>query len=71
MLNILENKLIENNFTTKIAETRLALYIYIYIYIVYCILNNKKVNIKNKDSTMSIFNRIDVDIGLSFVACKR
>jgi len=30
MINILENKLIKNNFTIKIAETRLALYIYIY-----------------------------------------
>jgi len=36
MVNILENKLIENNFTTKIAETRLALYIYIYIYRILC-----------------------------------
>ena len=66
MLNILENKLIENNFITKIAKTLVALYIYIYI--VYCVLNNKKINIKNKDSTMSIFNIIDVDIGLSFAA---
>jgi len=66
MVNILENKLIENNFTTKIAETLVALYIYTHI--VYCVLNNKKINIKNKDSTISIFDRIDVDIGLSFVA---
>jgi len=36
MVNILENKLIENNFTTKIAKTLVALYIYIYIsYIVF------------------------------------
>ena len=66
MINILENKLIENNFITKIAKTLVALYIYIYI--VYCVLNNKKINIKNKDSTMSILNEVDVDIGLSFVA---
>jgi len=36
MINILENKLIENNFTTKIAESLMAVYIYIYIsYIVF------------------------------------
>jgi len=36
MVNILENKLIENNFTIKIAESLVALYIYIYIsYIVF------------------------------------
>ena len=28
----------------------------------------EKINIKNKDSTMSILNEVDVDIGLSFVA---
>jgi len=36
MINILENKLIENNFVTKIAKTLMAVYIYIYIsYIVF------------------------------------
>jgi len=31
MIDILENKLIENNFITKIAESLMAVYIYIYI----------------------------------------